>query len=103
MKRPSSSTSAIRSRSSGKRWAYCALTSISGIAATAGVSLGHPWPSANPETPDEIGGGEDDHRGDGVLDEPEILVEAMPALPDRPADPGEAKTPRQAAQKREDG
>src|SRR5256714_6567776 len=90
MKTPASSTSARRSFRSGRSGAYCALTSTSGIGRTASESSRAP-------AEQEPGYGRDDGERNRVVDEPEVPVEALPALADGPADAGEREAPDRGA------
>src|SRR5438067_8389397 len=95
MKTPASSTSARRSFSSGRNGAYCALTSTSGIGRTASESSRAP-------APDEVGDAHQNGGHDGVVDEAEVAVEALPAAADGPPGPCEREAPDRRAGERED-
>src|SRR5436190_568657 len=95
MKTPASRTSARRSFSSGRRGAYCALTSTSGIGRTASESSRAP-------ARDYPRRGRHDSHHDRVIDEAEVVVEALPALPDGPADAREREAPDRGAEERQE-
>src|SRR5438045_1104150 len=97
MKTPPSSTSARRSFSAGSSEAYCALTSTSGIWGTAAQSR-----RADPADY-EIRHDQHDRGGNGVLDEAEVAMEALPARPEAPASPGKTEAPGNATEERENG
>src|SRR5215218_5375478 len=96
MKRPSSSTAEMRSLSSGRSGAYCALTSISGIVGTAGHFSGVPAEY-------EVADGEDEEPENRVVDEAEAVVEVVPVAPDGPADAGQHEAPDRRADEGQDG
>src|SRR6185312_3290877 len=96
MNRPESRTSAIRSFSSSRSGAYCALTSTSGISGTAAQSR---CASATDE-PDRDA--REDKHGDRDVDEPEVVVEGLVARAERPPDAREPEAPDHAAEERED-
>src|SRR3954447_26649585 len=96
MNAPDSRPSAKASFSCGMSGAYCALTSTSGIRGTPLQSIG---PSA-PQ--DQVGDADENSCNDGDFDEPELLVEALVARPERPADGREHEGPDRRADQRQD-
>src|SRR6476619_4059113 len=96
MKRPSSSTSEMRSLSSVRSGAYCALTSISGIVGTTGHFSGVPAEY-------EVANRENEESENRVIDEAEAVVEVVPVAPDRPADAGQREAPDCRAGERQHG
>src|SRR2546423_11968895 len=97
MKTPASSTSARRSFSAGSSEAYCALTSTSGIWGTAAQSR-----RANPANY-VVRHDQHDRGRNGVLDETEVAMEALPARSEPPASPREPEAPGNAAEEGQDG
>src|SRR5574339_438384 len=119
MNRPDSRTSENRARSSGMNGAYCALTSTSGIT-TARVyprclrrirrkrasnrlvrAVGAGLAPTLQEAPGDRGDDSDDEHRDDVVDEPERLVELLPARPRRPAGAGEREAPERRPEERQ--
>src|ERR1044072_7231121 len=108
MNLPDSSTPAIFSFSSSRSGAYCALTSVSGIATGAtlpfGRALESPTARSASHQPDHR---VDDQRGherpDDVVRVAELLVEALPARADRHTDTGECEAPDGPAERGRDG
>src|SRR5690348_13415552 len=92
---PESRTSAKACFRSGTSGAYCALTSTSGIRGTSPKSI-CPSPAQ-----DQIGDQDQNSCNDGDLDEAELVVEALVARPERPADPGEDEAPDGRADQRQ--
>src|SRR5205085_11329530 len=104
MKRPPSRTAPSRSLSSGRKGPYCAAGLKSGIRATARASLlgRQPGPARAPAQ--EEPAGEEKRRGDdGVVDEAEVVVEALVAPPERPSGSGEGEAPGRRADRRQAG
>src|SRR5205823_15103736 len=85
----------IRSFSSGRRGAYCALTSTSGIGGTASQSRG-----AAPAD-DRVREPGDEQDGDGDVDVAEVSVQAVVRATERPAGPGEAEAEGRAPEEGE--
>src|SRR5204862_289363 len=81
---------------SGISGAYCAWTSTCGIA-TAGHGR-RPPPHQQPVS----NAGHEQH-GDAVVDEPEVVVELLPARAERPACSGEGEAPDGVPDRGEDG
>src|SRR5215471_8136817 len=95
MNAPESRTSANARFSSGTSGAYCALTSTSGIRGTALQSIG---PNS---TQDQVGDEQQNSCNDRDFDEAEVVVEALVARAQRPADAGEREAPDRRADRRQ--
>src|SRR5213592_444545 len=98
MKRPEPSTPAIRSCNSSRRGAYCALTSISGIATRATLPFGRRLqrPAARSpaqEAHDDVDDACADDGRHGVVGVAPLLVEVLPARPDGHPDAREGEAP----------
>src|SRR5262245_59680692 len=92
---PDSSTSPMRSFSSGIRGAYCALTSTSGI-----IGTGAPPEDMSVQEP---GRAEANSGDDSVIHPTEILVYPSVAGSDTPADAREGECPDRGTDEREQG
>src|SRR4051794_28162142 len=93
---PESRISANASFSCGMSGAYCALTSTSGIRGT-------PLQSIGPSSPqDQVGDADENSCNHGDFDEAELLVEALVARAERPADAREGEGPDCRADQRQD-
>src|SRR3954447_25449078 len=96
MHAPDSRTSANASFNCGMSGAYFSLTSTS-------VSRPTPLQSIGPSSPqDQVGDADENSCNDGDFDEPELLVEALVARAERPADGREHEGPDRRADQRQD-